>query len=288
MGKSDENQTEKSVHKATCTDGESKHKAPDGESKHNNKPSFDAMTFEERKDEEHRHSEWCDQFRQLCEYKVQFGDCIVPHQYSANLKLGTWVSHQRNQYRMHQEGKPSYMTAERLRALNGIRFDWGTNNLTWDEHFEQLCEFKEQIGHCLVPRKCAANPGLGTWVSSQRTQYRMHQEGKPSQMTAQRLRALNGIAFDWGRGTVNLTWNEHFEQLCDFKVQFGHCNVPYKYSADPKLRKWVRNQRSMYRLAHQKGKLSPMTKERIRELESIGFDWRQARPIGHSFAAYGF
>ena len=74
MGKSDENQTKKSVHRATDS-SESKHKAADGESNHKNKPGFDTLgiisldaTFENNEIELLRHSRWRDLFRQLCEY----------------------------------------------------------------------------------------------------------------------------------------------------------------------------------------------------------------------------
>jgi hypothetical protein len=61
-----------------------------------------------------------------------------------------------------------------------------------------------------------------------------------------------------------------FQQLCKFKEQFGHCLVPVKYSANPKLRQWVAKQCKNFRL-HQEGKPSPMTEKHIRELESVGF-----------------
>ena len=57
-----------------------------------------------------RHAEWCSLFRELCEFKVQFGHCIVPQLYSDNPKLGNWVSTQRKNYRLCQEGKPSRLT----------------------------------------------------------------------------------------------------------------------------------------------------------------------------------
>ena len=66
-----------------------------------------------------------DQFRQLRDYKELSGDCNVPHKSSTYKKLNTWVSTQRNQYRLfHQEGKPSSMIAEHIRELDGIGFIW--------------------------------------------------------------------------------------------------------------------------------------------------------------------
>jgi hypothetical protein len=259
MGKSDEKQIKKRAHKAT-----------DGGSKHKNKPSVDAAAFEATDDEGIRHSQWRDQFRQLCEYKVQFGHCLVPVRYSANPELGNWVSTQRRNYRLYQEGNPRVMTAERIRALESVGFDWGKSVPMWSKQFEQLCQYKVQLGHCLVPNKYAANPKLGLWVATQRIKYRLYQEGKPSPMTAERIRALESVGFDWGESC--LTWNEQFEQLCQYKVQVGHCLVPNKYAANPRLGAWVCYQRRNYRL-YQEGEPSPMTAERIRALESVGFDW---------------
>ena len=106
------------------------------------------MTFEATdNDGGLRHSQWRDLFRQLCEYKVQFGDCLVPKKYSANPKLGRWVDHQRSRYKDNTEEKSTSTTAEHVRALNGIGFDWGTSLTDWSVRFQQLCEFKEQFGH---------------------------------------------------------------------------------------------------------------------------------------------
>ena len=162
------------------------------------------------------------------------------------------------------------MVAEHIRALNAIGFDWGTTQTDWSVRFEQLCEFKVQLGHCLVPREYSSNPKLALWVKKERRNYMLRKEGKTSPMTVERIRAFESIDFEWEPS--NGSWNERFEQLREFKVHFGNCLVPAKYSANPKLGRWVSKQRSMYRLC-QEGKPSHITAERIRELESIGFKW---------------
>jgi hypothetical protein len=259
MGKSDEKQTKKRAHKAT-----------DGESKNKNKPSFDATNFEATNDEGTHHSQWRDHFRQLCEFKVQFGHCLVAYRYAANLKLGQWVATQRTQHKLHQKGKPSRMTDEYIRALDGIGFDWGI----WNLRLGQLCEFKVQFGHSVVPQKYADNPKLGRWVSKQRREYRLHQEGEPSLMTEGRIRDLKSIGFEWETSKTGLAsiWNVRIQEIREFKEQFGHCLVPQLYAANHKLGQWVSTQRKNYRWL-QEGKPSSMTEDRIRELESIGFDW---------------
>jgi hypothetical protein len=210
---------------------------------------------------------WSARFQQLREYKVQSGHCLVPQQYAANRKLGKWVSTQRAQYKLYQEGKPSAMTEERIQELESIGFV----ESIWSVRFQQLREYKVQSGHCIVPFQYFANPKLGRWVSTQRAQYKLYQEGKPSAMTEERIQELESIGFDCG--TTKTDWSTQFQQykLCEYKVQPGHRIVPYQYS-NPKLGEWVSTQCSTYRL-HQEGKPSPMTEEHIRELESIGFDW---------------
>ena len=92
------------------------------------------------------------------------------------------------------------MTEDRILELESIGFDWGTRRidvaLNWSVGIQEMREFKEQFGNCLVPYKYADNPKLGQWVSTQRKNYRFHQEGKPSSMTEDRIRALESIGFD--------------------------------------------------------------------------------------------
>jgi hypothetical protein len=272
MGKSDEKQTKEVAHKAA--DDESKHKIQP--SFDTLKPRFDAAAFEAIDKEGSRHCQWRELFRQLCEYKVQFGDCLVPRKYDANPKLGNWVSKQRTRYGKKTEESVSSMIAEHIRALNGIGFDWGARKTAlesiWVLRFQQLCEYKEEFGHCLVPKQYLAKNKLGRWVSKQRNYYKLYQEGKPTIMSAERIRELESIGFKWGaRKTVlESIWSLRFQQLCDFKEEFGHCLVSKQYCETPMLGQWISKQRSYYRL-YREGKQSPITAERIRILESVDF-----------------
>ena len=89
------------------------------------------------------------------------------------------------------------MTAERIRLLESVGFDWGTNYATWNALLEQLAEYKAQFTNCLVPRQYAANPTLGTWVATQRINYKLYQEGNPSRMTAECIQVLESVGFKW-------------------------------------------------------------------------------------------
>lgn len=71
------------------------------------------------------------------------------------------------------------LTEDRLRRLESIGFEWKVKNKMkryydkqWDQMFQRLLQFKETNGHCLVPKRYLRDMKLGTWVHTQRIQYR--------------------------------------------------------------------------------------------------------------------
>ena len=62
---------------------------------------------------------WNARFQELKLFKAKHGHCNVPRKAG---KLGTWVKHQRKQYRMLQEGKHSCICDERIQKLESIGF----------------------------------------------------------------------------------------------------------------------------------------------------------------------
>ena len=55
---------------------------------------------------------WEDSFVLLLQYKVETGNCRVPHHYKADFRLGSWVAVQRKEYKLYCQQKPSKMTPE--------------------------------------------------------------------------------------------------------------------------------------------------------------------------------
>jgi len=132
-----------------------------------------------------------------------------------------------------------------------------TFGVSWDERFQQLVEYREQNGHCLVPQKYKANSQLGRWVDTQRRFY------KKNKLLPEQKDRLEGIGFVWVLKKHEIVgWDERFKQLKEYRQVKGNCNVPYQYE----LASWVNNQRQAYK----KGTLSP---EQIKSLEGIGFVW---------------
>jgi len=171
-----------------------------------------------------------------------------------------------------KKGKPSSLSEDNVGALNAIGFTWQiSKHVPWLERYEELKKFKLQKGHCEVLQNYRDNPRLGTWVSTQRKQYRLLKENKRSLMTENRVQALEAIGFTWQMREH--TWTKRYDELKQFKLQKGHCEVPQKYSGNPGLGMWVSTQRKQYSLLKER-KSSFMTETRIEELNDIGFTWQ--------------
>jgi hypothetical protein len=122
---------------------------------------------------------------------------LVPSRFEEDLKLGKWVETQRYEYTKLQRvtgveanGEPDgessaqrasnpRLTEERLKRLEAIGFQWRVKHKMkryydkqWDHMFDRLLKFKDENGHCMVPKRYLAEPKLGAWVHTQRVQHR--------------------------------------------------------------------------------------------------------------------
>ena len=90
---------------------------------------------------------WLERFKELTQFKEKHGHCIVPTNYSENTKLGTWVHHQRRQYKKHQEGKTCHITEDRIRALDQIGFVWNPRERSGSgDEISQASDDTETLG----------------------------------------------------------------------------------------------------------------------------------------------
>ena len=137
------------------------------------------------------------------------------------------------------------LTPERLAKLQAIGFEWKVKHKMkryydkqWDAMYDRLVAFQEQMGHCLVPKRYPPDLKLGTWVHTQRIQYRKLMAG-----TAGKQGSTATSASDTGPSTAAqpVTEAEMTEMKANMK---GQEEVSYR-----------------------------LTEERKQRLEAIGFCW---------------
>ena len=72
-----------------------------------------------------------------------------------------------------------------------------------------------------------------------------------------------------------LSFEERCGQVLAFKDEFGHCNVPTRYSVDPSLGSWCKTMRVTYNKIQQgKPTIRNLPQDRIERLEALGFKWK--------------
>jgi hypothetical protein len=209
---------------------------------------------------------------ELIQYKEEHGDCRVPRKWEENPCLGSWASTQR------QLKRKDKLDAEYERMLNEIGFVW-TNAISdafkscktekvWMKRVNELIQYKEEHGDCRVPTRWEENPCLGSWASTQR------QLKRKCKLDAKRERMLNEIGFVWEYPAPTASiyvqfedaWMKRFNELVQYKEEYGDCRVPTGWESNPSLGSWVSAQRQRQR----NGKLNA---KRERMLNEVGFMW---------------
>ena len=196
-------------------------------------------------------------YQALQEYKQKHGHCNVPTKYPDNPQLGIWVGHQRTS---KKNGK---LSSDRIQKLEVIGFSWDPDEDAWNRMYQTLQEYKQEHGHCNVPRGYPDNPKLATWISGKR------QQKKNGKLSSDKIQKLEEVGFSWD--AIEDAWNRMYQALQEYKKEHGHCNVPNSYPDNPQLGNWVDTQRTSKR----KGTLS---KDKTQKLEAIGLQWTSRKP----------
>ena len=237
--------------------------------------------FKKRKD--NPSDERCDE---LAEFKNKFGHCNVPHNFAENPTLGAWCNQMRcacNKPTEGQQPDTAIISGETIDRLEEIGFAWNvifpSLKRTFDSRFQELTEYKIKYGHCDVPQRYPVDPSLGRWCMTLRSAYNQLQKGLPPRMalSGEQITRLVQIGFKW---KINITsWNAAFEKriedMIEFKNEFGHCDVPVRYTENPSLGQWCSKLRRAYDQL-QKGQkpCRDMSGDRCERLEALGFKWK--------------
>lgn len=208
----------------------------------------------------------------MLEYRKKHGNLSFKRNCGGDeAKLRTWIFTQRKLLRC---GK---MSSRRIALLKAADFDWKpgiVSDSKWEKMYNLVVAFFEANGHLAVP---ARKHEIGAWMCRQRVTRR---RGKLSQ---DRIDRLNKLPFSWSGTEVEFDdaqqygwenahpnqfakeWHAKLKELTEHKEKFGHLRVSRGYNQP--LTQWIFRQRRLYA----EGMLC---KERVSNLNSIGFTWR--------------
>ena len=92
--------------------------------------------------------------------------------------------------------------------------------MNWEIRYQEFISFKEKNGHQVVPSNAPELYSLKRWILSQRHQYVLKMQGKPSFMTDERIKALEAQDFVWN--PQEELWEMRLKELIEFKANSGH------------------------------------------------------------------
>jgi len=216
---------------------------------------------------------WEESFADLKAFKEEHGHTNVPSQPKSTLR--NWVVLQRVKYERLKEGKKSDLNGDRVAALLKLGFDLCTNQKKpFDERALEWFEFKTKNRRD-PSRDEDTEQSLSSWVCKIRAKKLALDEGRRTNLTQEQVEKLDAWGFRWETGlkkpkvTTRKDWEERYVELCRYKADHGHVNVPQLY---PELGNWVHRQRKEYR-CRKLGKKHRLKDKQIEKLEDVGFVW---------------
>ncbi|GFH43842.1 hypothetical protein CTEN210_00315 [Chaetoceros tenuissimus] len=226
-----------------------------------------------------------ERFQELVEYKEKHGHCNVcpkKEKSKKNKSLGYWCSQLRTSLSGTKRPFATTefkLTQERIDKLTKLGFKWKLVK-TYDDNMQDLQKFKDEHGHCEVPKKYPSNQTLANWCDARRRDYSSLKRGKKchGRLPPDLIEKLNKMGFKWklqlGRNPVK-TYDDYLHDLQKFKDEHGHCEVPKKYPSNQTLANWCdarrRDYSSLKRGTKCFGRLPP---DLIEKLNKMGFKWK--------------
>mmetsp|Transcript_21792 Transcript_21792/g.32402 ORF Transcript_21792/g.32402 Transcript_21792/m.32402 type:complete len:887 (-) Transcript_21792:457-3117(-) len=254
-----------------------------------------------RKRVDRKYSSWSERFEDLKEYKRKYGtidvdsDWETPNGGGCRSTLGRWVQVQRRNIKLYRQGdvEQANIDEDRIKQLIELgldvragkrhkyrrRADAEKIDESWDDYYQQLKQYFHE--HDTSNVRAKPYTPLRGWVVKQRREYELLKEGKPSDLTAERMAKLSEVKFTFATQKVLYTFEERLEQLKSYREDHGHIVVPrFAKGYGQGLGKWVQQQRVKYKL-NKKGNYTTLTPERQQKLEEIGMVWSILKPAQH-------
>lgn len=104
---------------------------------------------------------------------------IVRKRRKSDTKVAEEHAHETKLGLVHRYG-PNLITQERIDKLRSIGFQWRLSPewTSFEDRLQELRSYRDLHGNCCVPQHYSENKQLGKWVTKQRYQYNLKQQGK--------------------------------------------------------------------------------------------------------------
>eukprot|EP00526_Cylindrotheca_closterium_P007113 CAMPEP_0113621574 /NCGR_PEP_ID=MMETSP0017_2-20120614/11031_1 /TAXON_ID=2856 /ORGANISM="Cylindrotheca closterium" /LENGTH=707 /DNA_ID=CAMNT_0000531335 /DNA_START=65 /DNA_END=2188 /DNA_ORIENTATION=+ /assembly_acc=CAM_ASM_000147 len=197
---------------------------------------------------EGKQNNWPRMYQELVDYYNKYGHLRVSEEDDPDLY--EWMALQRKLY--HGIVKKPAMTNTKIEKLEKLHFCWSRDwkDRTWHEKYTEAVEFYKEYGHAQVDEK--ANPSLYNWIQTQGKRYKGLKGHKP--LSEEELELLEQIDFAFFDDQPRLSWNTMYAELERYREENDGRFPDHK--DDPKLNRWMRQQRGRMRCEYGYAQLS--------------------------------
>ena len=208
---------------------------------------------------------WERYYRAAQKYYETHGDLKVSVSETTDngVALGNWLARLRT-YRKSNI-RNTYLTPERIAALESIGMVWDVPDYLWEENFHAAMQYYREHGDLDMPNTYVTLDGLrlGTWVFKQRT--------LRGSMTQEQIERLDSIGMIW-EPKHQRSWAQGYEEAKRYVAEHGDCNVPATYVSPSgyNLGRWLNRRRDKGKANH--------TPEQQAQLDALGFVWDKPDP----------
>ncbi len=219
----------------------------------------------------YRDLSWERYFKEAAAYYEEHGDLNINASKvtDSGIRLGAWIC----QLRTYQKSgiQRTYLTEERVKALNGIGMIWDVTDYIWEENFAECLQYYRMHGNLDIPNAYCSPGGLkiGGWLRRQRLIRKGMTNG--ARLTQEQIDRLDAIGMVW-KTKPEQKWDKGYAEAKAFYEAYGNLKVPVAYVSPSgyKLGSWIADRREKGKEKH-----SP---DQQKQLEELGMVWVKPDP----------
>jgi len=198
---------------------------------------------------EGKHPNWPRMYNELVEYCNKHDHLRVSEEDDPDLY--EWMTLQRELYHGIAPQQPGLSDIQ-IDKLEELHFCWSLEwrERTWYAKYTEAVEFYKEYGHTEVNKK--ENPSLYNWIQTQGKRYKELKGHKP--LSEEELELLEQIDFAFFDDQPRLSWNTMYAELERYREENDGRFPDHK--DDPKLNRWMRQQRGRMRCEYGYAQLS--------------------------------
>lgn len=215
--------------------------------------------------------QWYEYYNASVEYYNKNGNLLVPLRYktTSNIKLGSWISHQRRNY------KAGKLSKEKIDLLEKLEMAWDGMSATWNEMYKLAKQYYEENNNLSISSTSFVykNASLGSWIVTQRNKY------SDNTLSEDQIALLNDIGMEWVyTNNPDYVWDKNYNTVLEFYSKYKHLYIPISYVSEDGVRigVWLYDRK----LEYERNELS---EDRKRKLDKLDKTWLEPINTKSSF-----